>query len=335
MSPPKIPYAGSGFSAGECILALGECLIPDLVVIGSLNMDLTVRVSRLPGAGETVFGTDFYQAPGGKGGNQAVAASRLGAGVRIAARIGRDAFGEALKQGLDAEGVDVAAIAADDGPTGVALIIVEATGQNQIAVVAGANGRLTSEDVDQVHWDARLWAVAQLEVPDEAIIRGFSRARTGGGRTILNAAPARPLSLQLWALTDLLVVNETEAALIAGQPVGNPAAALAAARRLQARGPSTVAVTLGSEGSVLVSKQHAWHVPAISVEAVDATAAGDAWVGALATALTQGGDLLSAATFASAAGALAVTRPGAQPSLPRRDETHHLAASVAPARRLF
>ena len=308
--------------------------IPRLVVIGSLNMDLTVRAPRLPRPGETILGTDFYQAPGGKGGNQAVAAARLGGRVRMVARVGQDAFGAALRTALEAEGVDTTAVGIAEGPTGLALIVVDAAGQNQIAAVPGANARLAPEDLDRLEWEPRAWAVAQLEVPDAAVVRGFERARAHGGRTVLNAAPARPLPPDLWALTDLLVVNETEAALLAGQPVEDPTAAVTAARALQAYGPAMVAVTLGARGSVLVSPEGDWHVPAIPVEAVDATAAGDAWVGALATALARGESLLRAAAFASAAGAITVTRSGAQPALPYQDETESLAGLAPEPRRL-
>ena len=298
-------------------------------------MDLTVTVPRLPRVGETIQGNDFYQAAGGKGGNQAVAAARQEATVRMVGRVGKDAFGEVLKRGLEVEGVDAKEVEVVDGPSGLALIFVAADGQNQIAVVPGANSRLTPEDVDRLSWGTGAWAVAQLEVPEAAVIRGFHRARSAGGRTVLNAAPARHFSVDLWSLSDLLVVNESEAALLSGQPVNDPSDALAAARVLQARGPLTVAVTLGPQGSALVSSEGAWLVPALQVHSLDATGAGDAWVGAFVTLLAEGKDLISAATFASAAGALAVTRPGAQPSLPRRKETEVAVDRVPEPQRLL
>jgi ribokinase len=308
--------------------------VPRIVVIGSLNMDLTVRASRLPRPGETVLGSDFYQAPGGKGGNQAVAAARLGARVRMAARVGPDAFGDALRASLEREGVDASAVGVAQAHTGVALIVVDAAGQNLIAVYSGANALLSASDMEALTWERGEWAVAVLEIPDAAVARGFERARGAGGRTILNAAPARPLPAELWPLIDVLVVNEGEAALLAGQPVPDVAAALAAARILQGRGPETVAVTLGAEGAVLVDRAEAWHIPAVPVQAVDATAAGDAWVGAVAVALARGEGLLPAALFAAAAGAITATRPGAQPALPYLAEVREMVGRVPRPQRL-
>jgi ribokinase len=302
-------------------------------VIGSLNMDLTVRTPHLPRPGETVLGSEFYQAPGGKGGNQAVAAARLGGRVRMAARVGPDGFGAALRESLEREGVDVSAVETADVPTGIALIVVDAGGQNLIAAFNGANALLGAADLDRLSWE-RGWTLAVLEVSDEAVVRGFERTRAAGGRTILNAAPARPLPDALWALTDILVVNEVEARLLAGQPADDPLQAREAGRALRARGPALVAVTLGAQGSVILNPEGAWHVPAFPVQAVDATAAGDAWVGALAVGLARGDDLLRAGTFASAAGAIKVRRRGAQPALPRQDETEELAGRAPRALRL-
>ncbi len=297
-------------------------------------MDLTVRTSRLPRQGETVLGSDFYQTPGGKGGNQAVAAARLGARVRMAARVGPDPFGTALRASLQREGVDVSAVGVAEAHTGVALIIVDAEGQNLIAAYSGANALLSASDLEALAWEPGEWAVAVLEVPDAAVVRGFERAREAGGRTMLNAAPARPLSTELWRLVDVLVVNESEAALLAGQPVHGVASALAAARILQGRGPETVAVTLGAEGGVLVDGAEAWYIPAVPVRAVDATAAGDAWVGALAAALARGEGFLQAAVFASAAGAITVTRRGALPALPSLAEVREVVGRVPQPQRL-
>ncbi|MDQ7828435.1 MAG: ribokinase [Armatimonadota bacterium] len=299
---------------------------PQLVVIGSLNMDLTVRVPRLPGRGETVVGSDFFTAHGGKGANQAVAAARLGARVRLVGRVGRDAFGAELQQALAAEGIDAAAVRHSDRPTGVALIVVEEGGQNLIAVAPGANGDVRPEDVEALDLPDGVWVGAVLEVPDGATVAAFRRARAVGGRTLLNAAPSRPFAGELWRLTDVLVVNEGEAGTLAGRPVGDAAEALEAARVLRERGPRTVAVTLGRQGAVLLGEREAWHVPAVPVDAVDATGAGDAWVAALTVGLAEGRSLVEAGVLASAAGALAASRPGAQPSLPARAEVEALAA---------
>lgn len=300
----------------------------NLVVIGSLNMDITARVSRLPVPGETILGSDVYQAPGGKGGNQAVAAARLGATVQMVARVGADAFGSTLREGLISEGVGVASVFTAAAPTGTALILVEDAGQNQIAVVPGANALLGETDLADVVWAPGAWAVAQLEVPQDVVIKGFQLAHNAGCRTLLNAAPALALKPELARLTDILVVNESEAEALSDQPVQGPTDALSAARSLSRTGPAIVAVTLGKNGSLLMDREKAWYLPAIQVEAIDATAAGDAWVGALATALASGAELLEAATFATAAGALTATRSGAQPALPRRDEVEALARTA-------
>jgi len=303
---------------------------PAVVVIGSLNMDLTIRVPRLPGPGEAVVGSELYTAHGGKGGNQAVAAARQGARVALVGRVGRDAFGEQLRRELVTEGVDASTVHVSDLPTGVALILVDPSGQNQIAVAPGANGDVRPHDTDGVSWAAGVWAVAVLEVPDAVIAAAFARARASGGRTILNAAPSRPFEAALWRLTDLLVVNESEATALSGLHVRDIRSALAAGRRLTARGPAMVALTLGARGAVVLSGERAWHIPAVRVTAVDATAAGDAWVGAVAAGLADGQSLIAAAAAGSAAGALAASRAGARPSLPRREEVLRLAAQVAP-----
>lgn len=306
----------------------------NVVVIGSLNMDITARVPRLPVPGETVLGSELYQAPGGKGGNQAVAAARLGARVQMVARVGSDSFGSALRDGLTAEGVNVTNLFTTEGATGTALILVERAGQNQITVVPGANSCLTAADLANLPWQPGTWAVAQLEVPQAVVIAAFKAARNAGCHTLLNAAPALPLEGALAELTDILVVNESEAALLTGLPVQTIADAVEAARSLRRSGPCKVAVTLGKNGAVLLEGDRAWHVPSMPVQAVDATAAGDSWVGALATCLSAGATLLEAASFAAVVGAITASRPGAQPSLPRLDEVQALADQAPVPRQL-
>jgi ribokinase len=305
-----------------------------IVVVGSLNMDLTARVSRLPAPGETVLGGELRTAPGGKGGNQAVAAARLGAATRMIACVGDDAYGRELVAGLKREGVDVTGVRAAEGPTGVALICVDDRGQNQIVVAPAANTRLTADMIDGSRWTAGTWVVAQLEVSTDAVAGAFRQANARGARTILNAAPAMQFSVDLWKLTDVLVVNETEAAALAGRSLSDVPSAVAVARALSERGPDTVAVTLGAEGAVIVSFGEAWYIPALPVVAVDATAAGDAWVGALAASLARGADFLTAARTASVAGALTATRHGAQPALPTLDEVTRGLPQLPVAKRL-
>jgi ribokinase len=295
-----------------------------VVVIGSLNMDLVVRVARMPAAGETLAGEGFETAPGGKGANQAVAAARLGAPVVMVGCVGRDAHGHELLQGLAADGIDASRIEARAGaPTGVAVIVVEADGQNRIVLAPGANACLDDAAIDARAGDAIARAavvVMQLEVPPAAVLRAAQRARAAGVPVLLNAAPARPLPDALWAAIDVLVVNESEAALLSGLPVADAASALAAAAALRARGPRVVVVTLGPLGVAWVDGPQAHALPAHVVEAVDTTAAGDTFIGALAVALREGRPLADAVMLGQAASALCVTRRGAQPSIPRRDE---------------
>jgi ribokinase len=208
--------------------------------------------------------------------------------------------------------------------------MVDDAGQNAIAVLPGANANLRADDVERVALGAGDVVVAQLEVPEEPIIRAFERARAMRARTLLNAAPARALPEGLLALTDILVVNETEAAALANVSVDDVSSAARAAVRLRSSGPAAVAVTLGEQGAVLAGGETRWHIPPYRVQAVDSTAAGDAWVGALAAELCAGRELLDAAVFASAAGALTTTRKGAQAALPDRTEVERARRHVPP-----
>jgi ribokinase len=295
----------------------------DVVVVGSLNMDLVVRTARLPVAGETVTGKGFATIPGGKGANQAVAAARLGARTAMIGCVGDDAFGEALRAGLEADGIDCRAVQRVAGvATGVALIEVDDAGHNHIVVVPGGNGRLDPARVeanDALLAGARM-VVLQLEVPLETVRFVAARARALGKVVVLNPAPARPLPGELLACLDYLVPNELEAAALTGLPVNSPAAAVEAARRLRALGPANVIVTLGAAGAVAVTAEGVTHHPARPVVAVDSTAAGDTFIGGLCAALVEGRSLERAIAFAQAAAAVSVTRPGAQSSIPRKAE---------------
>lgn len=297
--------------------------MPSIAVVGSLNMDLVVRTPRLPAPGETIIGREFTTAPGGKGANQAVAAGKLGAQVAMIGRVGSDSFGRALRDNLGAVGVDMTNVSVDEhAATGVAVIQVDDRGQNTIVVASGANARVTRTDVDTARAaiTAASALVVQLEVPLDTVAHALRLARDAHILTILNPAPAQPLASDILALADILAPNETEAALLTGIAVNDWLSAEVAARELKTRGALTVIITLGARGALVLENDAARQVPPFQVKAVDATAAGDAFVAALAVALASGRDLDAALREASAAGALAATRLGAQPSLPTRAE---------------
>jgi ribokinase len=268
--------------------------------------------------GETIAGSSFATAPGGKGANQAVAAARLGAATAMVGCVGEDDFGVRLVAGLRADGIDVSAVRAVPGPTGVALIVVDEDGRNGIVVVPGANGAAGPAEVQRAEpllAAARIVAL-QLETPIETVARAAARARALGKTVVLNPAPARPLPPDLLAAADLLVPNEVEAAMLSGRPAGTPAEAIDAARVLRERGARDVIVTLGDRGVVAVTAAGARHFAARVVRAVDTTAAGDTFIGGLCAALANGHALEDAIGWAQAAAAISVTRPGAQPSIP-------------------
>lgn len=298
-----------------------------IIVVGSLNMDLVVRASRLPQVGETVLGTAFDTIPGGKGANQAVAAARLGGRVAMVGRVGQDGYGQTLVDNLRQNGVDVSHVAVDqEAATGVALIAVGSGGENQIIVYPGANGRVQPADVDA----AGPWLqpgsvlVCQFEIPVDTVAHALQKARAQGVITVLNPAPALDQVGPWIASTDYIVPNETEAAGLTGQPVEDDAGVRQAARTLREMGAGHVVITLGQRGAYWLGPDGEGHVPAFPVQAVDTTAAGDAFVGALAVALTEGMALPDAVRFGCAAGAVAVTRFGAQPSLPARADVDAL-----------
>lgn len=299
-----------------------------IVVFGGLNADLVITVPRLPRPAESVMGERLRTFAGGKGANQAVAAARLGGTVHMVGRVGHDGFGEMLIHSLAADGVDTSGIAQDlDEPTGAALIFVEDGGQNMIAVAPGANFTVGPPDADRVaeRLDAGALLLVQLEVPMPAIEAAIQAARRAGTRVILNAAPAMAdLPVALLQGVDVLVVNEVEAASLFGQPVGSLEEAAAAGLAALDIGAAAAIVTMGEAGAIVVNADGAAPIAAYPVVAVDATAAGDAFVGALAVALGRGADLVSAAHLGAAAGAAAASRLGAQTSLPRSDELQAL-----------
>jgi len=291
------------------------------VVVGSLNLDIVVDVPRLPLRGESLRGRDWHLYPGGKGGNQAVAFRRLGENVAIVGRVGADEFGTRLRQALAAEGVDARGVLdAPDTPTGVALITVADGGENTIAVVVGANDRVSPADVAAaapLFDDARVLLV-QLEIPLPAVSAAIGLARQRGMLVLLDPAPVPPLGLpdDLLRMVDLVMPNSVEAAALSGRPVHDRDTATEAGRELVRQGARVAVVKLGEHGAVIVTGRDAVHVPAFRVRSVDATAAGDAFAGGLGVALLRGHDLPAAVRFASAVAALSTTHRGAQPSMP-------------------
>ncbi|WP_061241312.1 ribokinase [Ectopseudomonas composti] len=296
----------------------------NVVVVGSLNMDLIVRAPRLPVGGETLAGHGFFTAAGGKGANQAVAAARLGARVAMVGCVGDDAYGSELRGGLLAEGIDCSAVDVAVGtPTGIASILVDDAGQNAIVIVAGGNGEMSPVRVERheaLLANAEV-VIAQLEVPAAAVEATLSRAHALGRMVILNPAPAvGPLPAHWYGLVDYLIPNESEAALLTGLPVDSPETALRAAQCLLEAGARRVLITLGRQGVLYADATRHLHVPVAPVVAVDTTAAGDTFVGGFAAGLAEGMSLEAAITLGQQAAALAVTRPGAQPSIPHRHE---------------
>jgi len=281
-----------------------------IAVVGSINLDLVVAVERHPSPGETVVGADCRQLPGGKGANQAVAAARLGAQVAMVGRVGADAQGAWLREGLWTEGVGVEHVREDrQAPTGVALIAVDARGENTIVVSPGANARVDARDVaaaSEVVSGAEV-VLVQHEVPQAAVAAAIA---TAGGTVVLNPAPARGLA----APVDVLVPNRGELETLAGGR-GDP---VTLARSIT--GAGAVVVTLGAEGAVVVEGDRAERVRAPHIEAVDTTGAGDAFCGALAEAMAGGANVVEAARWAVRVAAASVTRPGAQGGLPRRED---------------
>ncbi|WP_405112945.1 ribokinase [Micromonospora sp. NBC_01405] len=294
-----------------------------VVVVGSANMDLVATAPALPRPGETVLGSAFVMVPGGKGANQAVAAVRAGASCAFLGAIGSDAFGVTLKARITAAGVDTGQLRVVYGASGVALVMVGADGENAIMVTPGANTAFT--DLTEGELAAVRAAdvlVAQLEIPVATVTEAALAARAAGTRVILNAAPAQRVPDELLAAVDLLVVNENEALALTGRGRDDPGALLALAPR--------AVLTLGGDGAWYVERDaEPAYVPAVQVDVVDSTAAGDAFTAALAVAWGEGRDLLAAVRWAAAAGAACVRRLGASVALPRRAEIDELHAPSA------
>jgi ribokinase len=291
---------------------------PRIVVVGSANTDMVVKTERIPGPGETIIGGNFIMAAGGKGANQAVAAARLGAQVTFVACLGQDVFGDQAVAGYRREEIDTSLIVRDtDAASGVALIFVDAHGENSIAVASGANARLTPADVERAR-DAIAHAdivLVQLEVPVESVHRAIELAHSVGTPVILNPAPAKEIAPSLLAQVSIATPNEHEIKVVVGESHREQAIA-----RMLETGTETVLVTLGKQGVLWATKDGQQRVPAFAVQATDTTAAGDAFNGGLACALARGLPMAEAIRYANAVAAISVTRMGAQPSLPTADE---------------
>jgi len=305
---------------------------PKVVVVGSANIDLVVRAPHIPVVGETVLGGDLLMVPGGKGANQAVAAAKVGADAEVlfVAKLGTDSFGDQLYQSLHQQGVQTKYLyRVQQSPSGVALIVVDEQGNNSIVVAGGANRLLGPEDLEPVREDiASAGAVVtQLEIPLETVVAAAETAQACGVPFILDPAPARPLPDSLLSKVDVLTPNQTEVQMLTGCEVTDVDSARKAAALLLERGLKAVVLTMGAEGFLLARADQCRFVQACQVQAVDSTAAGDAFTGALAVGIAEGKDLADAAEFANYVAALSVTKMGAQPSMPTRRQVEEFVQS--------
>ncbi len=293
-----------------------------ILVVGSVNMDLVVRVPHTPKPGETVLGGDFETFPGGKGANQAVAAARMGGVVTMVGRVGNDDFGDTLIQGMVDNNIKTTYVIKDsESPTGIAMIAVAANGENSIVVASGANFKVSVEDVNNardIMRDTDL-LLLQLECPMEAVTAAVELAKAYDVPVVLNPAPAQPLSQVLLSNVDVLTPNQEELVMLTGEnEIDN------AIRKVLDWGVKNLVITLGANGARVVADGIDRHIPAHEITAVDTTAAGDAFNGALAVALAEGKPLFEAVNYGMAAGALSATKRGAQPSLPIREAVEAL-----------
>jgi ribokinase len=299
-----------------------------IIVIGSSNTDMVIKSAHLPAPGETILGGEFFMNPGGKGANQAVAAAKLGGEVVFVAKVGDDIFGQEAVQGFKNEGINTDFIVVDPrNPSGVATIMVDDQGENCIAVASGANGTLCPADIDNAlaQIDAADVLLMQLETPIPTIDYAASAGSEKWKTIILNPAPAQALSDDLLAKLDVITPNEIEAEVLTGIKVENAGDAEKAAQALREKGVGTVIITLGSQGAFVVADSFTGMVPVRKVNAVDTTAAGDTFNGALAVGMANGLPIEAAVEFANKAASVSVTRLGAQASAPRLEELEGLA----------
>lgn len=289
-----------------------------ILVIGSSNTDMTIKSDNLPLPGQTILGGRFVMGPGGKGANQAVAAKRLGGNVEFICKVGHDIFGKNAADGYKKEGIDISHILYSTEPSGVALILVDKTGENVISVAPGANGDLSVEDIESIANVIKEadYLILQLEIPTDAVIRAAKIAHEAGVYVILNPAPACKLPNELFQYISLITPNQTETELMTGVKLINEQSFITAVENFNRMGVKDVIITLGSKGSLVCYDGKNEFVPAIKVDAVDATAAGDTFCGAVCVALSQGKNLKETAVFATKAASLTVQKMGAQDSIP-------------------
>lgn len=302
---------------------------PGITVFGSLNMDLMVRVARAPRGGETLRGLGFLTNPGGKGANQAVACARQGARVAMVGCVGADAFGQALRDALASDGVDTRQVSSVAPATGVAVVMVDDGGENRITLVPGAN-ELLKADAQALIGTGGQFLLLQCEVPLPEVVRAATIMHARQAVVVLNPAPVCAMPDAIWSVVDIVVMNEIEAAELTGLPVEDPEGAGRAAVSILGRGPSTAIVTLGSRGVVLADDRGCRHFAALAVRAVDTTAAGDTFIGALCAARAAGHPMDSAVMRGIQAASLCVTREGAQSSIPWLHELEHQQPVPAP-----
>ncbi len=298
-----------------------------ITIIGSSNTDLVVKTYRIPSPGETIIGGDFAMIPGGKGANQAVTVARLAGAATFVASVGDDMFGTLAKEGYAKDGIDTSYIVTQQGiPSGMALISVDSRGENSIVVAPGANNALTCDHIDAARAaiEESEYMLIQLEIPMPVVEYAVDIAHKAGVKVILNPAPAAKLSDELLAKLYLITPNETEAALLTGMETSSAEQVAAAATTLRARGVDNVIVTMGTHGSYILSDTLNEVVSARKVDAVDTTAAGDVFNGALVVALSEGASIIEAMRFATLSSSISVTRMGAQSSIPQRDELNAL-----------
>ena len=286
-------------------------------------MDMVVKTTHIPVPGETVLGGAFLMNPGGKGANQAVSVARLGGEVTFISKVGNDVFGKQSTQAFEEEGIDISGVLEDNNaPSGVALITVDESGENSIVVASGANLNLTPEDVQAYLKKIQDVGIVlmQLEIPMDTVKFAAQYASSHGIKVILNPAPSNPVVPELFHMIDIITPNSNEAEMLTGIAVKDVDSAKEAAEYLYSKGVKNVAITLGARGAVLYNEDGFYEIPATKVNAIDTTAAGDVFNGALAVAVSEGKDLLSAVTFACQAASITATRMGAQSSIPYRKE---------------
>jgi ribokinase len=318
---------GNRYCSGSLETPFLVIMASRIVVVGSSNTDMILQMAHLPRPGETILGGRFSMVAGGKGANQAVAAARAGGDVTFLTRVGDDLFGRRAIEGFERNGIDIQHVIRDhQAPSGVALIFVDDHGENSIGVASGANGELSTADMDAARpcLESADILVMQLEIPLATVQYAAEIASAAGVPVILNPAPAQPLPDDLLRCISILSPNQSEAEQLTGIPVTDSQSAAQAANVLRAKGIETVIITMGARGAVIAGSRFAGAVPAFVIEPVDTTGAGDVFNGALAVAWSEGKSLADSVRFASAAAALAATKLGAQPSAPIRQEIEQL-----------